>query len=209
MTVAVKICGIVREADLLAALDAGADMVGLNFVPTSPRRVSAEQARRLASLARGRAEVIGVVADLELSQLAELRALGLDALQLHGQESPEQLRQLSVSDFKAVRIATQDDVERAYAYPAEQRLLVDAKVPGTLGGSGHAFDWHLVERLSRERRLIVAGGLTAFNVAQCVSALRPYGVDTASGVESAPAVKDAAKMRQFVAAARGPSARAN
>lgn len=194
----IKVCGVTRVEDAVFAVEAGATLIGLNFVPASPRCVSVEVARKLVTAINGRAEVVGVVANLEPTQLLSLRqAAQLDTLQLHGDELPESLEGLSVNDYKAVRISDAKDVELARRYPGH-RILVDAKVPGVLGGSGHVFDWHLVAELAKERQLLLAGGLTPDNVGVAVSQVHPWAVDVASGVESAPGLKSPEKVLSFI-----------
>lgn len=203
----VKICGVTRPEDASAALAAGASAIGLNFVPSSRRYVEPGRARAIADAVRGKLEIVGVVADLEPRALAELESeVGLDWIQLHGDERAELVQSLPRA-FKAVGIATATDVERALTFPGE-RLLVDAKLEGTLGGTGQPFDWMLVRDAASSRRLIVAGGLTPENVAEAVRVVQPWGVDVASGVEppGQPGRKDPEKMARFVRAAqREPS----
>jgi phosphoribosylanthranilate isomerase len=165
--------------------------------------VDAATARRLRETVGTRAEVIAVVADLARPELEELRdRTQIRWLQLHGSEQPAALAELLPGAFKALRVADARDVEEAARYGGE-RLLVDAKVKGELGGTGHTFDWSLVTQLARERALVLAGGLTPENVAAAVRFVAPYGVDTASGVEGAdPRRKDAGKVHAFVRAAR-------
>lgn len=199
---AVKVCGITRVEDAVLAVEVGAEMIGLNFVPSSPRCVSAERAREIRAAVARRAEIIGVVANLDVATMLSLRTEAqLDALQLHGDEPPLVFEKLSRSDYKAVRVLDERDVELARSYPGA-RILVDAKVPGVLGGSGHVFDWTLVSELARQRRLLLAGGLTPRNVAEAVQLVHPWGVDVASGVENAPGVKVRAEVFAFVRAAR-------
>ena len=207
----VKICGVRSAADASACVQLGASAIGINFVPASPRCVDLDAARTIAravhaldSHAPGGAKVlvVGVVADLTLDAMrALLRDVELDCLQLHGDESNETLSEVLPHAYKAVRIANLIDVERARATPGEY-LLVDAKVDGALGGTGTAFDWSLVAELARERRLTLAGGLHPGNVERAVRELRPYCVDVASGVESAPGVKSLAKVQAFIESAR-------
>lgn len=198
----VKVCGFTRVEDAVFAVESGVEMLGLNFVPSSPRCVTVESARQIAAAVAGRAEIIGVVANLDAWRLNALRnEAGLDAFQLHGDEAPEIFNDLSHGDFKAVRVADENDVELARRYPGA-RILVDAKVTGVLGGSGHTFDWHLVEQLAREKKLILAGGLNPSNVALAISEVRPYAVDVASGVEINPGVKAPEKVRAFLLSAR-------
>ena len=200
----VKICGVTTVADALGCVDAGADAIGVNFVPTSPRVVTEECARQIAEAVAGRAEVIGVVASLAPGGLLALRQrVNLTALQLHGDEAPDTLAALLPRAYKALRIATAHDVTEAARY-AGTRLLVDAKVKGALGGTGETFDWSLVHDLALVRPIVLAGGLTANNVAQAIRAVRPWGVDTASGVEraNAPRAKDLDAVRAFIDGAR-------
>ncbi len=199
----VKICGITRLEDALAAVELGASAIGLNFVPGSPRRIDPSRAAEIArAVAPSGVLVVGVVADLEVAAMQALaREVGLGCLQLHGSESPEVLAPLLPHAYKAVRIATPDDVARARTFPGEH-LLADAKAEGLLGGSGQKFDWSLVRELARERKLTLAGGLQPEDVARAVAEVRPYCLDVASGVESAPGVKDRGLVRAFIEAAQ-------
>jgi phosphoribosylanthranilate isomerase len=141
------------------------------------------------------------VADLTRDALAQLeREVGLDRLQLHGDEPPELLRALGARAFKAVRVGAPEDVDRARAY--DGLLLLDAKVPGELGGTGRPVDRTLAAALAAERPVLLAGGLGPDNVREAALAVRPWGVDTASGVELSPGVKDLAAVARFVREAR-------
>jgi phosphoribosylanthranilate isomerase len=203
----VKICGVRSATDARACIELGASSIGVNFVPSSPRSVDAAAARAVSRAAHATGKkviVVGVVADLSLDAMRALvRDAELDCLQLHGDESPDTLAALLPHAYKATRIATAADVARARTYPGEH-ILVDAKVPGMLGGSGTAFDWALVKDLARERHLTLAGGLDPENVARAVREVRPFCVDVASGVERAgsPGEKDLAKVRAFIQAAQ-------
>jgi len=203
MSLWVKLCGITSVADARLVVRAGADAVGVNLVPSSKRRVDEATAREIVAAVGGAVPVIAVVADLPPEELSTLRArLGVHALQLHGSEPPAVLAALLPHAFRAVRIATAADVALARSFGGE-RLLVDAKVQGELGGTGRTFDWSLVTELARERALVLAGGLTPENVGTAVVQVRPYGVDTASGVEgNNPREKDPDRVARFVAAAR-------
>jgi len=196
----IKICGITRVEDAEACAALGVDMIGLNFVPTSPRRVDAPRARAIADAVKGKMEIVGVVADMEEEAMRALaEGVGLDWLQLHGSEPPELVQRVARA-FKAVRVGAAEDVAEAERY--EGLLLVDAKVPGALGGTGRTVDFALVAPLARSRRLLLAGGLGPANVAAAVRAVGPWGVDAASGVERSPGVKDLAAVGAFVRAAR-------
>jgi phosphoribosylanthranilate isomerase len=198
----VKICGVTSVADAEVCLAAGASSIGLNFVPESPRCVSEDVARAIVVAVGERALVGGVVADLEVEAMLALRArVGLGCLQLHGDEPPGHLAPLLPHAYKAIRVAGAEDVARARAYGGEY-LLVDAWVPGVRGGTGKTLDLSLVLPLATERKLSLAGGLRPDNVADAVRAVRPFCVDVASGVESAPGKKDPAKIRAFIDAAR-------
>jgi len=199
----IKICGITTVDDALGVLEAGADAIGLNLIPTSKRYLPPERARAVARAVRGKLELVGVVADRSAAELEELRTdLGLDWLQLHGGEAPAEVARVPRA-FKAVGIDGPEDVELALSYPG-MRLLVDKKAGPALGGTGQSFDWSLVRELSRERPLILAGGLTPDNVADAIREVLPFGVDVASGVEAGtPGVKDLERTRDFVARARG------
>ncbi len=207
MSVWVKICGVTTVEDALVAVKAGADAVGVNLVASSKRRVDAATARAVREAVGDRVEVVAVVADLDCEALEALRAeTGIEWLQLHGDESPDLVRALLPSAYKVLHVAEVSDIARAAAYPGA-RLLADAKVTGALGGTGQRFDWGLVRALAGERQLIVAGGLTPENVAQAIAEVRPFGVDTASGVEGAdPRRKDPGKVERFVRAARAAPA---
>lgn len=200
----VKICGITSPEDALLAVSAGADALGLNFVPASKRRISASVARTIREAVEGRAELVGVVADLEEPALRELLAeTGVDSLQLHGHEPPSLVERLLPHAFKVVHVAGPEDVQQARGFPGEM-LLVDTKLDGQLGGSGRTFDWPLVRELARQRRIVMAGGLTVDNVAEAVRQIAPWGVDVASGTEQSgdPRRKHPALVTRFIERAR-------
>ena len=202
----IKICGVRSAADAEACAEAGATAIGLNFVPSSPRYVEVALAREIARAVRGSGVlVVGVVCDLDLQTMrALIRDAELGSLQLHGDESVAALSAVLADvpgAYKAIRVATAEDVDLARTFPGEN-LLVDAKVGGVLGGSGETFDWSLVTGLAKERKITLAGGLTPENVAHAVRAVRPHAVDVASGVERALGIKDIGAVRAFVAAAR-------
>ena len=201
----IKICGVTRAADAERVAELGADALGLNFVHGSKRRLTIEQARPIVEAVRGRIELVAVVANPTEPEIEELRRdLGIEWLQLHGEEVAARVARLLPHAFKAVAIEDAADARRAATFPGE-RLLVDTKVGSGSGGTGKVFDWQLVTELAQTRQLIVAGGLTPRNVAAAVRVLEPFGVDVASGVESAPGVKDPALLEAFVLAARQAS----
>ena len=203
----VKICGVTNVEDAETCIREGADAIGLNFVRTSPRCISVSYARVISGRVRSRVLVVGVVANMsedEMRQLADEVDLG--ALQLHGDETPELLARMQPLAYKAVRIASSEDIAYAGSFGGAD-LLLDAKSPKGLGGTGTTFDWSLAKDIAKRRRVTLAGGLTPENVAEAIRALSPYRVDVASGVESAgnPRKKDASRVRAFVAAVRDAS----
>ncbi len=195
----VKICGITRAEDARAALAAGADAIGLNFVEGTPRALAAPQARALAQELAGRVVRVGVFRDATPERIARtVEEVGLDAVQLHGEESPAEVAGCPFPVIKALR-AGRDLLERAGAYPKVD-LLIDAPEGG---GSGGRWDYGLARELvARGRRVWIAGGLGPDNVAEAMRSARPHGVDASSRLESAPGRKDALRVREFVAAAR-------
>jgi phosphoribosylanthranilate isomerase len=200
----IKICGVTSPEDARAACEAGADAVGLNFAPGSPRLLDVDRARQVREAVPATVEVIGVFVDAPKERiLAVAQAVELDTVQLHGSESPQFFHELChhVPTYKALRIGSEEDVALADLYGVD-RILVDAKVAGAMGGTGQTFDWSLVEGLNESRKVILAGGLTPENVGESVRQVLPYGIDTASGVESAPGMKDAERMRWFIQSAR-------
>jgi phosphoribosylanthranilate isomerase len=199
--VRIKVCGITTPEDAEGCVALGVEWLGLNFVPSSPRAIDLATAVRIRDAVRGRAELVGVVADRPEAALVELRsAAGLDRLQLHGSEPPDLVRRLAPYAFKVLRVGSAADVAVAEGYSG--LLLVDAKVAGALGGTGRTVDVALVTPLARTRKVILAGGLTPANVTVAARTVKPWGVDVASGVERSPRVKDLDKVRAFVDAAR-------
>lgn len=196
----VKICGVTGIDDALACIDAGADALGVNLVPESPRHVDIETARAISRAAGARAIVVAVVRDLPLETMLRMKVeTGCSCLQLHGDEPPEVLAVLLPHAYKAVAVATHADILAAERYGGEY-LLVDTKVAGRRGGTGATFDWPLVAGLARTRKLVLAGGLTPENVAEAIRVVRPHTVDVASGVEGreGPRKKDLERVRAFV-----------
>jgi phosphoribosylanthranilate isomerase len=197
----VKVCGITTPEDADACASLGVDWLGLNFVAGSPRAIDVATARAIGDAVRGRVALIGVVADRTEAELTALRRdARLDRLQLHGSEPPELVRRLHPFAFKALRIGSAADVREAEGYAG--LILVDAKVPGVLGGTGRTVDFSLVAPLARAREVILAGGLTPANVAAAVRSVEPWGVDVASGVERSPGVKDLDAVKAFMERAR-------
>lgn len=214
MPTEVKICGLRTPASLDAALDAGADYVGLVLFPKSPRNVTISDAARLAAHARERspgARVVVLTVDATDALVDEaVAAIRPDILQLHGHETPERCRELKRSGcqiMKVIGVATRDDVATASAYlDAADRIMFDAKPPPGLtgalpGGNAISFDWRMLEAWG-DRWFMLAGGLTPDNVAGAIRLTRAPAVDVSSGVERAPGEKDPDRIRAFIAAAK-------
>jgi phosphoribosylanthranilate isomerase len=201
MAVKVKICGICTPEDACASVAAGADFLGLNFHPASPRCVTPEQARAIADAVPG-AALVGVFVDAARARVEEVAAtVGLAALQFHGAESPEYCRAWPWRTIKALRAAAGTDLRELAARYATDYLLLDSFVPGVAGGTGVSLDPAAAIGLP-SARLFVAGGLRPETVAAAVRTLRPFAVDVASGVEARPGRKDHAKIEAFVRCAK-------
>ena len=199
----VKICGIKTVEDALAAMHAGADLIGFNFYPKSPRYIDVGQCRDIMAVMRkyGQIMYVGVFVNASAEEVrATLETAALTLAQLHGDESSQTLQSLDGKAFKAFRGVPQSG--NGFARNHAPALLVDASVKGMYGGTGETADWSAAAALAQQYPLLLAGGLTPENVAEAVQRVRPWGVDVASGVESAPGVKDPAKMKAFVQAVK-------
>lgn len=199
----VKICGVTRADDAAYAARVGATYVGFNFWAGSPRVIDPRVARAAARAARTAApgvKLVGVFVDATVEEVvATAGALALDVVQLHGDEPPAvgaALAARGLTVWKAIAIGGPDDLARLAAWPAAAHVL-DARSPGK-GGSGQVIDWSLAaQAVQAGHRVVLAGGLTASNVATAIAQVRPFAVDVASGVERAPGDKDPIKVSQF------------
>jgi len=203
MDTRVKICGITNLADALAAVEAGADALGLNFFEKSPRHVSvktaAEISKQLPPFIMRAGVFVNADEDLITRAIGEC---GLSLLQFHGDEPPEFCTQFGLMSMKAFRIRDEESLKEIPNYPTDAYLL-DAYSPEARGGTGEKFNWDLaVETQKFGKPVFLAGGLTPGNVAEAVRKVLPFGVDVSSGVESSPGKKDHAKIRAFIAAVR-------
>jgi phosphoribosylanthranilate isomerase len=197
--VRIKICGITNLEDALLAAELGAQALGFIFYAKSPRSLEPEAAREIIRQLPPLVLSVGVFVNEEAALVRDLAArVGLDWVQLHGQESPEYCRSLGRRVLKGFRIKDEDSLKELPAYHgAVQALLLDTYKQGQTGGTGEAFDWELAVRAKEYGPIVLAGGLTAANVAHAVAAVRPQAVDVASGVEAAPGKKDPEKLRAF------------
>jgi phosphoribosylanthranilate isomerase len=203
MAVRIKICGLTRRADVQAAVAAGADYVGFVLVPESPRYVPANRLRDLLTAVPTGVETIAVVVNRSvLETVSLLEEYGFDLVQLHGDETAETASRVGTDRvWKAFALHRPQDIAAAAAFPASA-VVADTMLPGQRGGTGQTGNWELAARLARQRRVVLAGGLTPENVRQAVAAVQPYAVDVSSGVESSPGCKDVDRLRRFMAAAR-------
>ena len=197
----IKICGITRPEDALAAAEAGADAVGLVFYAKSKRAVTAVQAREIAAVLPPFVSAVALFVNEQPDVIRQiLRQVPIDVIQFHGDEDDDFCRQFDRPYLKAVRVQSAADIQTACAkFPNARALLFDAYHPTEYGGTGQSFDWTLL-RGNIGKPWILAGGLTAGNVAEAVKTSGAVAVDVSGGVESAAGVKDALKIRAFAAA---------
>lgn len=195
----VKICGITRVEDGLAAAHAGADAIGLVFAPQSPRRVTLAEAVAITRALPPFVSTVALFVNADRTEVeAVLAGLRPDLLQFHGDETPEFCASFGVPYIKAVRVRPGLDLLQFDAtYGTARGLLLDAYHPQRHGGTGERFDWNLIPR-GLSKPCILAGGLTPDNVAQAVQRVRPWAVDVSSGVEASPGIKDAAAIGRFI-----------
>ncbi len=207
----VKICGLKDEQMLEAAIEAGADFVGLVFFEPSPRHVSIDIAAKLANIARGRAKIVALVVDASDALLGEIAdQVQPDYFQLHGHETAERcteiLERFKIPLMKAIGVKTPEDVIRANDYKPCEIILFDAKADPKLtqlpGGNGIPFDWRLLTGQKEQRNFMLSGGLTPLNVREAIKLTGASMIDVSSGVETTPGEKDSALIAQFIKAAK-------
>lgn len=203
----IKICGITNKVDALAAIDYGADALGFNFAPHSKRYLDINSAADwMATLPSGAAKV-AILASPSLEEAIRMAELPfIDALQLHGNESPalcQRLAECGIQFAKAIPVSNKASLQNAASFHTST-IVLDSTSEGQFGGSGQPFPWELARQFARAQpalKIVLAGGLTPENVASAVAEARPFGVDVTSGVESSPGRKDHARMRAFIDAA--------
>lgn len=214
----VKICGLTLEDDALAAARMGADFLGFIFVPASKRCLDADRAKRIVHYVRGwmkqehdRRQVdarcapfepreirfVGVFANQPREEIETIaRHAGLDVIQLHGEESPDEVAAMRLPVIKAFRVGS--ELSEPVGYGAARWYLFDSADESGQGGTGKRFDWNLLKELAEDKPFFLAGGLTPGNVAEAIRTVHPFAVDVASGVEFAPGIKDHEKIRAFI-----------
>jgi phosphoribosylanthranilate isomerase len=202
----VKICGIKKLDDALAAIDVGADYLGFNFYPKSVRFIEKQTCAQITTVLKKEyphIRLVGVFVNSSVEEVKDiLDSCSLDLAQLHGDETSEMLNQLNGKAFKAFRGIPDAERINGFARGDAPAFLVDASVKDVYGGSGVTADWNGVAEMANKFPLLLAGGLTPENVAEAVSKVKPWGVDVASGVESAPGEKDPSRIKTFVQAVR-------
>lgn len=199
----IKICGITNSRDARRAIECGADFLGFNFYPGSPRYVTPAKARLMVRRLPKSVAAVGVfVNEPEDQVLAIARRVGLKYLQLHGDESPAEVARLAreVPVIKALRMKKPFRTAQVARYVRASALLLDGYDRRRRGGTGKTFDWKIARRLSSRSRIFIAGGLAPENVAEAVRIARPYAVDVSSGVETRPGKKDPARLKAFARA---------
>lgn len=204
MSVRVKICGVTSVADATLAVEYGADLIGLNFYPPSPRYVSFVTAQAIRATLPPHIWCVGVFVNAERTHIATLvQQLHLHALQFHGDETAADLRGWSCLTIKAVRVHADGSLPPV-EHVSSDYFLLDTYRTGRYGGTGEVFAWDTVAALpqAHRQRLLLAGGLTPNNIAAAVRTVRPWAVDVASGVESTPGHKDPDKVRAFITNAK-------
>lgn len=200
----VKICGITEPADARLAAELGASAIGMLFWPASPRCIDTARAREIVAALPATVNAVGVFVNQMQDARVIARDVGLAAVQLHGDERLDDYREFPVPVIKAVPVrGGYDTLREVAALPEQVTVLLDAHDPIKRGGTGTVIDWGVAAAVAQSRRVLLSGGLNAANVQAAVAAVKPYGVDVSSGVESAPGKKDAAKLRALFAAVNG------
>lgn len=209
--VKVKICGITNWADARRAIESGADLLGFNFVVSSPRYVTPAKARRMVKRLPGNISAVGVFQNEKEAKVLEIaQSVGLDQLQLHGDETPAMVARLGqrLRVIKALRVKKPFRTSQVAAFKSADAILLDGYSRKARGGTGKTFDWQVARRAKRHGRIFLAGGLTPENIGEAIRAARPYAVDVCSGVESRPGKKDPRRMRSLVRAVKATQRKA-
>lgn len=205
--VRVKVCGITNLEDALVAATSGADALGFNFWPPSARYLEPSVAAAMVAHLPPFVTPVGVFVDAKPEQVEAIaRRTGIRAVQLHGEESPEEAARLGargLTVLKAFRVGSSFRPRDLRRYPGVSAFLLDAEVKGRRGGTGQTFNWKQAQAARRYGRIFLAGGLTPENVVEAIGQVLPYGVDVCTGVEREPGLKDHGRLREFIARAKG------
>lgn len=199
MRTRVKICGITRVEDALAAVNAGADAIGLVFYAPSPRCVSVAQAQKIVAAIPPFVSVVGLFVNAPTAEIQFiLSQVRLDIIQYHGDETPDVCKQINLPYYKAIRVKADTNLlQYALEFESAKALLLDTYTEAAFGGTGQVFDWNLIPK-NMTKPVILAGGLTAENVAHAIKQVQPYAVDVSGGVEVVKGIKDIAKIAAFM-----------
>ncbi len=200
--VRIKICGLTRDQDVHSAVNSGADALGFVLYAPSPRAVSAEQAASLLKQVPAFVSTVALFVNESAEEIQRVLTLcPFDLLQFHGDESPEFCRQFNRPYMKAIRVRSEEDIHHAVEqFPDAKALLLDAYVENLPGGTGQAFDWRLIPKISTP--WVLAGGLTSNNVADAINQVAPFAVDVSGGVEASKGIKDSQKIQDFISEVR-------
>jgi phosphoribosylanthranilate isomerase len=197
----IKICGITRAADALHAVEEGATALGFVFWPRSPRVISRGRARDIIAALPAHVTMVGVFVNESAEGIRRVvEATGIHAVQLHGDETPQDADGIDLPILKSVSL--DDAAAQSSVWPDDTTLLLDVADPVRRGGTGVVIDWARAADVARHHRVVLAGGLTPLNVEQAIRTVSPFGVDVSSGVEESPGVKDAEKVSSFLSNAR-------
>ena len=193
----VKICGLTREEDAVFAAAQGADFLGVIFVPESPRCIDVERAKSIRDAVGGSAKLVGVFRDQPVDVVRDVATrVGLDVVQLHGHETDEDIVEVGVPVFKTLSVG--ETLPDTKSYPHAEWILFDNRDHRGHGGTGQRFDWSLLALYERQKPFLLAGGITPDNAGAAISLVRPDAIDLASGVESAPGIKDHVKIEKLM-----------
>lgn len=198
----IKICGITNREDAIKAADLGADALGFIFFRGSRRYIDPAEAYKIIKKLPPFITTVGVFVNQSLDEISSVKQkTGIDAVQLHGDESPEFCMMIPYKLIKAVRVRTKIDRDEVELYPV-QAILFDTHSEDSYGGTGRSFNWDILRNLDIPKKVILSGGLTPENVCQALEVVKPYGVDVSSGVEDSPGKKNHTKLRKFIEAVR-------
>lgn len=199
MRTRIKICGITRPEDAQVAVDAGADAIGLVFYAPSPRAVDIEQAQKIVAAVPPFVTITALFVDPSAEEVQKvLDSVRIDLIQFHGDEDEHFCEQFNTSYIKAIRVRqTQDVVANSLRFPSALAFLLDSFKAGVPGGTGETFDWSLIPK-ETSKPIILAGGLTADNIALAIQQVQPFAVDVSGGVEAAKGIKDPSKIQAFI-----------